>query len=67
MFGTMHQEGYTPPGGTYVHPPYHSKREIWDAVFQKAEQGPVAQIGSPAQQRERAAGIFLSNNYGETH
>ncbi|MCI8901877.1 MAG: sel1 repeat family protein [Lachnospiraceae bacterium] len=41
MFGTMHQEGYTPPGGTYVHPPYHSKREIWDAVFQKAEQGHV--------------------------
>lgn len=32
MFGAMHQEGFEPPGGTIVHPPYHSKKEIWDAV-----------------------------------
>lgn len=41
MFGTMHQEGYHPPDGTAVHPPYHSKKEIWDVVLQKAEQGQV--------------------------
>ncbi|MDE7476787.1 MAG: sel1 repeat family protein [Lachnospiraceae bacterium] len=39
MFGTMHQEGYEPPAGTFIHPPYHSKKEIWDAVLQKAKQG----------------------------
>lgn len=26
MFGAMHQEGFEPPGGTIVHPPYHSKK-----------------------------------------
>lgn len=41
MFGTMHQEGYVPPGGTFVHPPYHSKKELWDAVSEKAGQGQV--------------------------
>lgn len=41
MFGTMHQEGYAPPDGTFVRPPYHSKKEIWDVVAQKAEQGQI--------------------------
>ena len=41
MFGTMHQEGYTPPDGTAVHPPYHSKKEIWEVVSQKAAQGQI--------------------------
>lgn len=27
MFGAMHQEGFEPPGGTIVHPPYHSKKK----------------------------------------
>lgn len=39
MFGTMHLEGYQPPDGTGVHLPYHSKKEIWDAVSQMAGQG----------------------------
>lgn len=41
MFGTMHIEGYEPPRGTFIHPPYHSKREIWEAVLQKANDGQV--------------------------
>ena len=41
MFGTMHQEGYHPPNGTAVHPPYHSKKEIWHTVSQKAERGQI--------------------------
>lgn len=41
MFGTMHQEGYEPPDGTAVHPPYHSKKQIWDAVSQMAARGQV--------------------------
>lgn len=41
MFGTMHQEGYQPPGGTGVHLHCHSKKEIWDAVSQMAGQGQV--------------------------
>lgn len=41
MFGTMYQEGFQPPEGTCVHPPYHSQREIWDAVSQMAEQGQI--------------------------
>lgn len=41
MFGTMYQEGYQPPDGTSVHLPYHSKKEIWNAVSQMAEQGQV--------------------------
>lgn len=41
MFGAINHEGYRPPNGTFVHPPYHSKKEIWDAVSQKAEQGQI--------------------------
>lgn len=41
MFGTMNQDGYRPPDGTFIHPPYHSKRELWDAVAQKAGQGQI--------------------------
>lgn len=41
MFGAMHQEGFEPPGGTIVHPPYHSKKEIWDAVSEYAAQGHI--------------------------
>lgn len=41
MFGTMHLDGYTPPRGTAVHPPYHSKKEIWDVISQKADGGQI--------------------------
>lgn len=39
MFGTMFVKGYEPPRGTFVHPPYHSKKELWDAVSEKAAKG----------------------------
>lgn len=41
MFGTMHIEGYEPPRGTFIHPPYHSKRELWDTILQKANEGQI--------------------------
>lgn len=41
MFGTMHQDGYQPPRGTCVQPPYHSKKEIWDIINEKADSGQV--------------------------
>lgn len=41
MFGTMHLNGYLPKSGSFVQPPYHSKREIWDAVKKKADAGQV--------------------------
>lgn len=39
MFGSMRLAGFIPPGGTFVHPPYHSSREIWDAVEALASGG----------------------------
>ena len=41
MFGTMHQDGYQPPRGTCVLPPYRSKRELWDVIAKKADDGQV--------------------------
>lgn len=41
MFGTMHLEGYTPACGSFVQPPYHTKKEIWDAVKNMADNGQV--------------------------
>lgn len=41
MFGTMHQEGYEPPDHTFVHPPCHSKKDIWNIVSQAADQGHI--------------------------
>lgn len=40
MLGTMLIEGYEPPHGTFVHPPYRSLSEIWNAVSQRAESRP---------------------------
>lgn len=41
MFATMHIEGYAPPDKTFIHPPYKSKREIWDKVYGMAMEGEV--------------------------
>lgn len=41
MFGAMQAEGYEPPRDTFVHPPYHSKQELWDVVSGKADKGQV--------------------------
>ncbi len=39
MFASMRLAGFIPPGGTFVHPPYHSLREIWDVVESYANNG----------------------------
>jgi TPR repeat protein len=39
MFGTMHIDDYKPSYGSFVHPPYNSKREIWNEVAKKAYSG----------------------------
>ena len=41
MFATMHIENYAPSGGTFIHPPYKSKREIWDKVYGMAMEGEI--------------------------
>ena len=41
MFGTMYIADYIPLQGTFVHPPYHSLMELWNAVAQKAYNGHV--------------------------
>lgn len=41
MFATMHIESYAPSGGTFIHPPYKSKREIWDKVYSMAMDGEI--------------------------
>ena len=41
MLGAMLQDGFEPPGNTFVHPPYHNKKEIWDVVSDKAKQGQI--------------------------
>lgn len=41
MFATMHIEGYEPSQGTFIHPPYKSKREIWDKVYGMAMAGEI--------------------------
>ncbi|MCX4299060.1 MAG: hypothetical protein OSJ73_18875 [Lachnospiraceae bacterium] len=41
MFGAMHQDGFEPPGNTFIHPPYHTKKELWDIIYEKAEQGHI--------------------------
>ena len=41
MFGTMHLEGYTPSCGSFIQPPYHSKKEIWDVVKKMADNGQI--------------------------
>lgn len=41
MFGTRRLSGFQPIGDTYIHPPYNSNREIWDAVKDLAEKGQV--------------------------
>ena len=28
MFGAIHQDGFEPPNNTFIHPPYHSKRNF---------------------------------------
>lgn len=39
MFSARRFGGYEPKGGSYVHAPYTSEREVWDAVYAQAEQG----------------------------
>lgn len=39
MFSARRFGGYKPKGGSYVHAPYTSEREVWDAVCAEAEQG----------------------------
>ncbi len=39
MFAGMRFGGYKPKDGTFVHPPYHSMREIWDEVCAMADNG----------------------------
>ncbi|MDD6208764.1 MAG: tetratricopeptide repeat protein [Clostridiales bacterium] len=39
MFGTRRLGGFHPKDGTYIHEPFHSDAEIWDAVNQIAQQG----------------------------
>lgn len=41
MFAARRLAGYRPKGGTYIHPPYHSLKEIWDTVYEMAEAGEV--------------------------
>lgn len=41
MFGTMHLGEYTPSRDSFVQPPYHSKKEVWDAVKYMADNGQV--------------------------
>lgn len=41
MFAVMHIDGYKPSQGTYIHPPYHSKKEIWDKVYGMAMDGEI--------------------------
>ena len=41
MFATMHLDDYEPSQGTFIHPPYKSKKEIWDKVLSMAEGGEV--------------------------
>lgn len=44
MFAARRLGGFAPRSGTYIHAPYHSDKEIWDAVYQMAEDGePFAQ------------------------
>ena len=44
MFGTRRLGGFYPVGGTYVHEPFHSDEEVWNAVNQIARAGePFAQ------------------------
>lgn len=39
MFAARRFGGYKPKGGTFVHEPYHSSKEIWDEVCGIAESG----------------------------
>lgn len=39
MFATMRLSGFKPRTGSFVNPPYHSMREIWDAVEELAKNG----------------------------
>ena len=44
MFGTRRLGGFHPKDGTYVHEPFHSDSEVWDAVNKIAMEGePFAQ------------------------
>lgn len=39
MFGARRVGGIEPVGGTFVHAPYNSDREVWDAVVELALEG----------------------------
>lgn len=38
MFAARRLAGYTPPNNTFIHEPYHSNHEIWDAVLSLAKE-----------------------------
>lgn len=41
MFGTRRLAGFQPRCGSYVQPPYHSLKEVWDAVYSLANEGEI--------------------------
>lgn len=41
MFGARRFGGLEPLNGTYIHAPYHTDREIWDAVVAQALEGDI--------------------------
>lgn len=41
MFGARRFGGYKPKGGSFVHEPYHSSKEIWDKVCAIADTGEI--------------------------
>lgn len=41
MFGTRRLSDFKPIGGSYIHAPYSSNKEVWDAVKDLAEKGQV--------------------------
>lgn len=44
MFAARRLGGFEPRLGSYIHTPYHSDKEVWDAVYRMAEEGePFAQ------------------------
>lgn len=41
MFATMRLAGYKPKSGSFVNPPYHSLKEVWDTVESMANSGEI--------------------------
>lgn len=41
MFGTQRLAGFKPACGSFIHAPYNSSKEVWDAVVELADNGQV--------------------------